>query len=178
MRNSLEGALRPFCERFASLVFNALHVQTSQLMLLAAAVAATASVAGATVSSPQQRIAITAKDGIDHFTLTPLKPGLLRSDSGTAEFCCWKQRFLIRDGESVEINDPLGTFTGKYGTFVLRSRIEWLDAGNGYTVGVTTWKVVRGTGAYAHIAGSGRGAASWLPRGLVSFRDEGFVHSK
>ena len=61
---------------------------------------------------------------------------------------------------------------------VIRWRIEWLDASNGYTVGASTWRVVRGTGAYADISGSGRRAASWLPRGPVSFRAEGYLHSR
>jgi hypothetical protein len=151
---------------------------TRTALIVVAAAMTSAAVAGAGPSSRQQRVAITAKEGIEHFALTPLKPGLLGPDSGTAKWCCWQQRFLIRGGQSVEINDPLGTFSGKRGKLVLRFRIEWLDAGNGYTVGASSWKVVGGTGAYAHVTGAGRGAASWLPRGLVSFRAEGFVHSR
>jgi hypothetical protein len=52
------------------------------------------------------------------------------------------------------INDPLNTFTEKHGTLVLRVGIEWLDAGNGYSVGVATSKVVRGTCAHKGITGT------------------------
>jgi hypothetical protein len=61
---------------------------------------------------------------------------------------------------------------------VVRHRIEWVDAGNGYTVGTGTWTIVRGTGAYAHVTGGGRSAYSWLPRGFISARAEGFVHRR
>jgi hypothetical protein len=43
-------------------------------------------------------------------------------------FCCWKQRFVVRDGQSIEIDDPLKTYYGKRGTFTLRIVVEWVDA--------------------------------------------------
>ena len=140
-------------------------------VLIAAVTLTSAAVAGPNQS--KQQVTITAK-GVDGFTLRPLEPGLLRPDSGTADWCCYGSRRLVRDGQSVEINDPLVTLEGKRGTLVLRSRIEWLDAGNGYSLGTSTWKVVRGTGVYAGISGSGRGAAvTSLPR--VSYRLDGFL---
>ena len=60
----------------------------------------------------------------------------------------------MRDGQSININNPLSTFTGKQGRLVVRFRIEWADAGNGYTAGNGTWKVVSGTGAYARLTGA------------------------
>ena len=136
---------------------------------------ALASSANAASAPTTQRISITAKAGINGFVLRPFEAGALAPDSGTATWCCWGQRLLIRDGQRVEINNPLATLTGKRGTLVLRWRIEWLDAGNGYTIGTGIWKVVRGNGAYQGISGRGRGAASWLPRGPVTFRAEGFL---
>jgi hypothetical protein len=82
---------------------------------------------------------------------------------------------LIRDGQRAEVNDPLVTLVGKRGTLVIRFRIEWLDAGNGYVIGPGTWKVVRGTGAYKGVTGGGRSASSWLPSGPVSYRADGFL---
>src|SRR5262245_48912719 len=117
-----------------------------------------ASSASADAAASKQRIAITAKAGINRFVLRPFEAGALAPDSGTATWCCWGQRVVVRQGQRIEINNPLATLTGKRGTLVLRWRIEWLDAGNGYTVGTSTWKVVRGDGAYKGISGSGRGA--------------------
>jgi hypothetical protein len=150
---------------------------TRALVAAVMAVALT-SVASAAPGTTKQRVIITTNGDTDGFTLTPISKGHLGEDSGTVDDCCWKQKLLVRDGQSIKVNDPLETFKGKAGTFVLRVRIEWLDAGNGYTVGAATWRMVRGTGAYAHVTGSGRGAAAWLPRGFVSFQDEGFMVSK
>jgi hypothetical protein len=154
-----------------------MQASNAALVVLAAALTFV-SAADGTSTATKQRVAITAKAGVDRFTLTPLRPGALGTDSGGVDWCCWSQRFLVRDGQSVEVNDPRATFTGKRGTLVLRFRIEWFDAGNGYTIGVSTWRVVRGTGAYKDVTGSGRGGSSWLPRGPVSFRAEGFLISK
>ena len=38
--------------------------------------------------------------------LVPLTSGALGRDSETITSCCWSQRFVICDGESIEINDP------------------------------------------------------------------------
>lgn len=123
----------------------------------------------------KQRVAITVK-GTDHtFVLTPLTRGALKSDSGTESGCCWTQRFVTRGGQRIEINDPLVTLAGKHGTLELRYRIEWLDAGNYFSVGIGTWRVVGGTGAYAHLTGSGRSAHSWPPTGFASGRSDGFL---
>jgi hypothetical protein len=129
-------------------------------------------------TASKQRVMITSKAGVDRFTLVWLRPGAAITDSGSVDYCCYGARHLVRDGQSVLVNEPRETFAGKRGTLVLRVRIEWLDAGNAYTVGVSTWKVLRGTGAYEGVTGGGRGAASWLPRGPVSFHADGFLISK
>ena len=141
------------------------------------AMASVASVAIAGTWSTRQRIAITARAGINGFVLTPLEVGEIRRDAGTTTWCCSTQRFRMRDGQKVDIDNRLSTLSGRRGTLVLWWRVEWIDAGNGYTVGTSTWRVVRGSGAYQGISGGGRGAASWLPRGPVTFRAEGFLRT-
>jgi hypothetical protein len=133
-----------------------------------------ASAATAGHVTTKQQIAIIAKGGIHGFVLRPLKPGALGPDSGTASACCWTERIVRRDGQKIEIDNPLATWVGKHGKLVIRFRIEWVDAGNGYGVGTGTWKVVRGTGAYRGVRGGGRSAHAWLPRGPVSWRADGF----
>jgi hypothetical protein len=131
--------------------------------------------AAAVLAVAQQRIAITVNGSAHTFVLRPLSSGPLLRDSGTESGCCWSQRFVMRHGQKIEINDPLATYVGKRGTFVLRLRVEWVDAGNGYSVGTGTWRVVRGTGAYAHLTGSGGSALSWPPGGFASAQSQGFV---
>jgi hypothetical protein len=126
------------------------------LAVLAAA-AATVTVAAvataATVSAPQ-RIAIVHHN--DSFVLTPLTAGAIKRDTGIEVSCCWTQRFIKRDGVSIEVDDPQLTFTGAHGTFVFRNRIEWGDLPDGWAVFTGSWKFVRGTGAYAGLSGRGR----------------------
>jgi hypothetical protein len=132
----------------------------TKLVSLTALSAATAIVTGVATAGPaavQQRIAITSPRGNSAaFVLTPLTSGPIVRDSGTATACCWTGRFIRRDGQAIEIDNPLRTFEGKRGTFVWRARIAWVDPGNGYSVGTGTWKIVRGTGEYAHLEGHGR----------------------
>jgi hypothetical protein len=152
------------------------------LATLALALAATAitltGVAAAGPVAAKQRISIHRTAGSDAVTLIPLTSGPLGRDSGTITACCWSQRFVMRDGQSIEINDPLLTFTLKQGRLVTRNRIEWIDIGNGYAVGTHTWKVVRGTGDYAHLVGHGRGAVVELPSGALTARFEGLVRTQ
>lgn len=121
------------------------------------AAAVVTGVATAGHAAVQQRIAITSPSGNSGaFVLTPLTSGPIRRDSGTATACCWTRQFIQRDGQAIEIDNPLRTFEGKRGTFVWRARIAWVNPGNGYSVGNGTWKIVHGTGAYAHLEGHGR----------------------
>jgi hypothetical protein len=146
------------------------------LACIAAAAAVTAS-ADADTSISKQRIAITTAKGNGYsFVLTPLTSGPVARDSGTASACCWSQRFIRRDGQSIEIDNPLKTYAGKQGTFTMRLVIEWIDAGNGYTIGTGTWKIVSGTGTYRHLEGNGRIAVSWPDASdWQSSRAEGLV---
>jgi hypothetical protein len=130
--------------------------------LVAVAVIVTGVASAGHAAKQQQRIAISSPGGNSgSFVLTPLtsgsiKRGSIKRDSGTATACCWTRRFIRRDGQAIEVDDPLRTFQGKRGTFVWRARIAWVDSGSGYSVGTGTWKIVRGTGAYTHLAGNGR----------------------
>jgi hypothetical protein len=129
----------------------------------------------------KQRVAIVTK-GVDNasgsgdFVLTPLDGGAVTRDSGT-DSAVWSDRDVMRDGQSVSITDGVETLEGKRGSLKVRFRIEWVEAGNGYHVGTGTWKVVRGTGQYAQLAGGGRGGHTWLDRGRGpwSGRNEGFL---
>jgi hypothetical protein len=149
-----------------------------KLIALACIVAA-ASVTAAADAGPaatKQRVAIEHTGS--SFVLTPLTTGALKRDTGTATFCCWTDRKLIRDGEAIEINDPEMTLTGKLGTLVARNRIVWVDLSDGWSIFTGTWKVIRGTGQYAGLVGGGRGAAIESPNGNERTRFEGLLAAK
>ena len=72
-------------------------------------------------------------------------------------------RNVMRDGQKVTIYDGgVTTLTGKRGTLTIRDRNEWVDVGNDDSIGIGTWKVVRGTGQYAGIVGKGRNGHAGL----------------
>ncbi len=106
------------------------------------------------------------------FVFTPLQPGRLKRDSGTIShnFLSIPGREVMRDGQEVTIYDGgMATLTGKRGTLTIRDRNTWVDLardGNGDgendAIAFSTWKVVRGTGQYAGIAGRGRGGHAGL----------------
>lgn len=155
----------------------ALH---TALVVLTAAVTL-ASVAGAGPDAAKQRVAIMTKGVANvstpaQFVFTPLQAGALKRDSGTARAAMPSGRVVMREGQRVTIYGPIvETLEGKRGTLVIRSRIEYVDAANGYHVGTGTWKVVRGTGQYARITGGGRRGDVYLARGPWSGRNEGFL---
>jgi len=124
-----------------------------------------------------ERVAITSPHGNSGlFILTPLAHGPIARDAGTATACCWTQRFIRRDGQSIEINNPLRTFTGRHGTFTWLAQIGWVDLDSGYSIGTGTWKIVRGTGTYAHLEGHGRIAIITATNGQgVANRAEGLL---
>jgi hypothetical protein len=132
------------------------------LVAAALSVAATAlagvATAGPSAKPKQQRIAIVLHDKSSTFALSPLASGPLRSDSGTWNACCWTQRLFTRAGQSIEIDNPTLTFSGKRGTFTWHARITFVDLNHDYTVATATWTIVGGTGAYAHLEGHGRQA--------------------
>jgi len=146
------------------------------LVALAAAVTLT-SVAAAGPEAAKQRVAITMKDLPDGtFVLDPLQPGALKRDSGTTSVAFKGPEVVMRQGQRVEIWRNTFTLEGKLGSLTIRERVEWVDAGDPF-IGFGTWKVVRGTGEYAQIAGGGRTATAGLDRAQGDWyvREEGFL---
>lgn len=137
-----------------------MHARHIVLAALAAAVILT-SVAAAGPNGAKQRVAINVKFHASTFVLSPFQAGALKHDSGTnfgntANGSC---RDVIRDGQDVDVCSGRSTLTGKRGTLTIRTREEWVNSGNAACgIGFGTWKVVRGTGQYAGIAGGGRSA--------------------
>jgi len=155
------------------------------LVGLALAVTLTA-VAAAGPEAAKQRVAITVTilpSGKGVFT--PLRAGALKRDSGAFRGSnppsTPADKTVVREGQTVEIYHNVWTFAGKGGSLVIRERTEAVELGqdldhNAFTdgIGVGTWKVVRGTGDYAGIAGAGRSAHFYQGRRWVA-RYEGFL---
>jgi hypothetical protein len=80
--------------------------------------------------------------------------GRTRDRHGVLNF---NPRVVIREGERVSIYPPLvWILEGKRGTLTIREPANaWVNAG-GPLIGTGSWKVVRGTGEYAGIVGTGR----------------------
>ena len=159
-----------------------MHARHIVLAVLAAAVTLT-SVASAVPKAAKQRVAINMKVIPEStFVLIPLQPGALKRDSGSIRGSSnWMQTgcpTVLREGQKVWTCSPVTwTLSGKRGTLTIREKNEWVDPGNdksGCHIAFGTWKVVRGTGQYAGIAGGGRSANEahcneWYAR------QEGFV---
>ena len=152
------------------------------LKFLSAALVTGLTLTTATAASPvaaKQRVAIQSKGGSPFsFVLIPLKPGALERDAGPTDWGETRNRVVVRDGQRVQIDDVVGTYSGARGSFEAQFRIEWTDAGNDYTAGTGTWKLVSGTGAYAGLRGGGRSAHVWLPGGKITLRAEGLLGAK
>jgi len=141
----------------------------AMLVALAAAFVLT-SVAAAGSDAAKQRVAIDVKfcspgKAQGTFVLTPQQFGPLKRDSGTisSNLANTPGRNVMRDGQKVTIYDGgVTTLTGKRGTLTIRDRNEWVDVGNDDSIGIGTWKVVRGTGQYAGIVGKGRNGHAGL----------------
>ena len=134
------------------------------LVALAAAVILT-SVAAAGPEAAKQRVVISMKDpGNGTFVLTPKQPGTLKRDSGTVGLVYQEPATVMREGQRVSIYRNTYTLKGKRGTMSIRERTEFVKVSNekvpGFDftpgVGIGTWKVVGGTGAYAKVTGGGR----------------------
>ena len=150
---------------------------TATAALAVAAVTLTSIAAGGPVAA-KQRIAIQSKGANDRFVLTPLTPGAIKPDTGTATFCCWSSGHIMRDGWAIDTNDPQMRLTGKRGTLETRTRIEWLDVPGGYAIFTGTWRVVSGTGDYVGLSGGGHVAGVTFPSGETRWRREGVLSPK
>jgi len=147
------------------------------LVALAAAVTLT-SLAAATPAATKQRVVINMKIYPQKtFKLTALTAGPLLVDSGTisSNWTSIPGRRVMRDGQRVTIyNGAVTTLTGKRGSLTIRDRNEWVEVGNDDHIATGTWKVVRGTGQYAGIVGTGRNGHAGLGSPWYA-RYEGFL---
>jgi hypothetical protein len=155
-----------------------MKTRSAVLALVALATAVTlTSVAAARPDGAKQRVAIIMKDLPDGtFVLAPLDSGPLKRDTGTTAVDIGGPDVVLQQGQAVEIFNLTWTLKGKRGTLTIRERNEWVDAGQPY-VGRGFWKIVRGTGAYAHVTGGGRSASAGLDRanGAWYARQEGYL---
>jgi hypothetical protein len=163
-----------------------MNAKLAMLAILAAVAVTLASVAAAGPDAAKQRVALTvtilpSSKGV----LTPLKDGALKRDSGTFSGTIGQtpDRTVVREGQTVEIYHNVWTFTGKGGSLMFRERTEAVELGqdldhNSFQDGIAigTWKVVRGTGDYAGIAGGGRSVHFYQGNRWVA-RYEGFLTS-
>jgi hypothetical protein len=138
-----------------------MKARCATIAAIAAAVALTSAAAGGP-GVGTQRIEITSNlYPKREFVLFPLQAGSLRRDSGVARMVYGSWDRVTREGQEIEVLRAFFTFEGRRGTFTIRERTEWIDAG-GPSVAVGTWRIVRGTGQYAESAGGGRSAHSGL----------------
>jgi hypothetical protein len=140
------------------------------------------SVAAAHPSAPKQHVEITTwglarTSSVQKFELIPQSSGGLEPDSGTGSSVVAGQRTVIRDGQPASIVTWISTQKGKHGSFVVRTRIEHVEAGKGFHIGTGTWRFVRGTGVYEGLTGGGRVANAWIDFGSqrLSERWDGFL---
>ena len=148
------------------------------LVALAAAVTLTSvAAAGSHAAKQQVQITIQGNDsGPGTFRLTPLQGGALKQDSGATNVAIGSPRVVLREGQRIEIYNNVWTHSGKRGSLTIKERIEWIDAGDNF-IGVGKWKVVRGTGEYAGVTGSGGTAETGTNHGNGKWviRQDGFL---
>ena len=153
-------------------------------LAIAALVAVSAGASGSTSAVRSVRIAITERDCfacLSHngtFSLAPLKTGVVELDKGSFTYVAGNPKIVYRDGQLLEIVNGTDTLNGKNGKIVIRWRVESVSAGAGNEIGIGTWTIVKGTGAYEHLRGSGRLGVMFPapPARNLSAQYEGFVH--
>ena len=136
-------------------------------------------------AATKQRIAINMKIlPQSTFVFTPVGGAALKRDSGTISGT-WRSvpgRNVSRNGQKVTIfSGGVWTLSGKRGTLTIRERNEWVDTGSDVNrdrlddgVALGTWTVVRGTGDYAGVTGSGGSGHVGLGN-VWNARYEGFL---
>ena len=149
------------------------------LVALVAAVTLT-SVAAAGPDAAKQRVAISMKKpGERHVRAHAAAARDAQARLGHGEPRLQRAHHRDARGAAVYIYRNTYTLKGKRGTMSIRERNEFVEVSNekvpGYDftpgVGIGTWKVVGGTGAYAKITGGGRSGHAGpplarAPRGL------------
>jgi hypothetical protein len=157
-------------------------VKVQLSFLVTFAVAATlASAAAGGHEAAKQRVAIDMAGG-QSFALYPLQAGVLKRDSGASTEDHYSGRSFMRQGQQVSTYNLTYTLSGKQGGLTIEERNEWVDVsqknarGFDYRPGVAigTWKVVRGTGAYAKVVGGGRSAHAGMGKNWF-IRLEGYL---
>jgi hypothetical protein len=150
--------------------------------LLAAAVVATivSSTGSAATEPQQQRVMVVQKHRFGtpngNFDLYALSRGPLGFDSGKFVYMATEKPFVVREGQRAAVYSTIETLSGKRGSFDIRWRVEYVGAGDGQTVGIGTWSVVRGRGGYAGMTGGGRlGSLVMTARGFTSAQFEGLL---
>jgi hypothetical protein len=157
---------------------------------LAAVALGTALVAGGTALAGsdatavrKQRIAIdivmnkpvTNKPDTGTFTLSPLTPGPLEADKGTVAIPGWGGGTTLRNGMTVMSVGMGQDLEGRHGTFSLPVQLDENEMQNSVDVAVGAWKIVKGTGAYSGVSGSGRYVSVRMPNGRQFVRQEGWI---
>jgi hypothetical protein len=64
---------------------------------------------------------------------------------------------------------------GRHGTFSLPVQLDENEMQNSVDVAVGAWKIVKGTGAYSGVSGSGRYVSVRMPNGRQFVRQEGWI---
>ncbi len=158
---------------------------------LFAVATATALVAGATAyagsgeaSAQRQRVAINMvvsnKTDTGTFTLNRLPdlaapdPGE-QIDKGTVAMGGMGFGHVDRNGMRVMYVVRELRLYGHDGTLALVQRYDDTEMQNSLHVGVGTWKIKKGTGAYSGIKGGGRYVAASMSNGRTLARQEGWV---
>lgn len=164
-------------------------VHTSLAVAIAAALVAgaTAKAGSGEATAQRQRVAINmiVNNNTDTaiFTLSRLPgqahppmdvPGV-RLDKGTVAMSGWAGGTLDRNGMRVFGHMRWPTLDGQNGTLELVQRYDVSEMQNGVGVGVGTWKIAKGTGAYSGIKGGGRLVAVSMLNGRTLVRQEGWV---
>lgn len=149
--------------------------------LLALGLAAALTLAGLSAAGPaakKQRVVVNQleKPGRGTFKLEP-DPGPIATDKGTYTWKVTKHTFGAHDGQKFERYVSTVTFVGQNGTLVVREDDFIVEAAVGKKVATGTWKVLRGTEAYAGVTGGGRQAAILGVLDPSPWRYEGFLIS-
>jgi hypothetical protein len=152
--------------------------------LLAVAFAATLVAAGTALAESgatavrKQRIAIDMvinRNDTGTFTVSPLTPGPLEADKGTVAIPGAGGGTTLRNGMTVMSVAMGQNLTSRRGTMGLSVRFDHNEMQNRVGVGVGTWKIVKGAGAYAGVSGGGRYVSVRMPNGRALVRQEGWV---